>query len=511
MGNGPLLLNLRTRRSAMNYVASVGVSVASLAIGFIVTPYLVWWLGHERYGAARAVADWFGHFSILEAGVAGALAPMLASALGRNDRHSLRRALHAGMRAYMVAAGVALVIAAVLTANAGRLVPVDPSLTREVNNAFFVGLLSCGLMMLTPFQTLADAAQRGYVVSTLSFGQGILASALSLLFAHEGWGIPGQLAAIVLAQGAFRLGLVLATQPLMGGVLWVLAEPPDKETQRALWKLNPPSFLNTLAGRLGFYSDNIVIALMIGPAHVMPFFITQRLASVAGTQLLGVGNASWAAMAELHTLGRREDFNARLLELTRLVGGLAIAALIPIAAYNGAFVTRWVGPEAFAGDWLTAVACLNAYLLALLALWGWCFGGTGKLGVVVPVTLTSALLNIAVSIGATWRFGLIGPLIGTLAAAVLVNIWAIPLLLHRHFGTSIPKLLGSALLPVLWGAPLGAITLWLSRRYPPSTLVPLLSEMAAAGLVLLICWWFLALRSAEREAFRERVRAVLRA
>ena len=502
--------NRRTRRTALNFAGSVALSAATLVVGFVATPLLLRWLGTERFGALRAASDWLGHVSLLEAGVAGALAPLLAAALGRHDPPALRRAVHAGLRAQALVAAAALILGGLVTMYATRLVPVTSGLAQELTNACLVGLLSYALIVLSPFQTLVDAAQRGYVVSLTAGLQSLATTVLALAFARAGWGLPGQFAALVIGLATCRVALALVARPWLDGFQALLTEPPDPATTQTLWRLNLPSFLAALTGRVGFYTDSIVIALLLGPKAVVPLFLTQRLAALAGSQLLAVGNASWAALAQLHTLGRRDDFNARLLELTRLVGALALVALVPIAAYNHHFVARWVGAEQFGGDWITALACVNAYLLALLALWGWCFGGTGKLGALVPVLLASAVLNIGVSVAMTLLIGLSGPLLGTLAAVCLVNLWAVPLLLARHFGTPPLALARAALVPLLWGAPLALLAAWFGRGHTPLTWAALFAEMAAAAAALLVCWWFLALTAGERAGFGARVQAALR-
>jgi hypothetical protein len=91
--------NLRTRRSALNFVSGVLFSAVTLVVGFIATPLLLRWLGDERYGAFRAAGDWLSQLTILELGFAGALAPLLALALGRGDDSGVLGTLGEGIRA----------------------------------------------------------------------------------------------------------------------------------------------------------------------------------------------------------------------------------------------------------------------------------------------------------------------------------------------------------------------------------------------------------------------------
>jgi O-antigen/teichoic acid export membrane protein len=485
----------------------VAVTAATIIVAFVATPLLVEWLGEARYGAARALTDWFGLLTLAELGLAGTLPPLLALALGKGDAAAVRRTLGAGMRAYAFVAVAAMSGAVLIALFAGKLVRVEPALLGDLRTAVLVGIAGLALYPLLPFQSLVDAQQRGFIIQAFQLTQSLTTTALALVLARAGWGITGQLLALTAGLVVFRIGLALAgarsLQPPR-------VERPGEGEWHAIRHLNMPTFLTAMAGRVGLYTDNIVVGLLLGPTHVAQLFLTQRLASLAGNQLLGLGNASWAALAELHALGRRETFNARLLDLTRVVAGLAVAALIPIAAYNHHFVAIWVGPENFGGWTVTLLACANGYLLAVFSLWGWCFGGTGLMPVITPIAIIGAVINVSVSLVATRLAGLPGPLIGTFSSLVLTSTWMLPLRLSQHFGTPAGALLRAAGMPLLWGLPAGALLLYWTSQHTPAGWIMLLAEMAAAALVLLVMWWMLALGPEERALLRDRVRIALK-
>ncbi len=488
----------------------MAVTATTVLIAFISTPLLLRWLGPERFGAVRAAGDWFGHLTLLELGLGGALPPLLAMALGRGEREHARRLLGAGIRLFGVVALAALAAGVVIALTSARLVPVGASLRQDLMLACAIGLVPPLLYPLVPYAALAEAEQRGYVVQAFTLAQSLVTTALALTLAWAGWGITGQFVALGAGVALFRIGLAGVGASRLPGALAAAAASPDAEVRAAIRRLNLPTFLVNLSGRLGLYTDNIIVALLLGPTQVVPLFLTQRLAGLAGGQLLGLGNASWAALAELHAMGRRDVFVARLLELTRLVAGLAVAVLVPIAAYNHHFVVRWVGQASFGGDAVTLLACVNAYLLALISLWGWCFGGTGQMPLLAPLAVAGAALNIAASIAATRMLGLAGPLVGTLIGIGATSTWYLPILLRRHFGVPLGELVRSALVPLVWGLPAGAALHWLARGHTPAGWTGLLGEMALAAAMLLVFWWSLALSAAERESFAARVRAALR-
>ena len=501
----------RTRRSALTWGAGVAASAATIAIAFVTTPLLLRFLGPERFGATRAVVDWFGHLTLLELGLGGALAPLLALALGRGDATTVRRTAAAGVRAFVRVALAAVPAGLILTLLIARLVPVSPGLVRDLQTAGLVATAGLLAYPLAPFRQLAAAAQRGYTLHILGFVQSVMTTSLAVLLAWQGLGITGQLVAMVVGQVLFALLITRDGLRRHGGILRSAAsEPTDPEARAAIRKLNVPSLLFDLSGRTGLLTDNIVIALLLGPAAVVPLFVTQKLPQLAQLQLQGVGNASWAGLADLHALGRHDVFNARLLELTRLVAALSLAALVPIAAYNQAFVRLWVGEAHTAGTAVTLLASVNALLLALVSLWGWCFSGTGQVALLVPVMLVGAALNIAISIAATFAIGVAGPLLGTTIGVTATTLWYLPLQLQRRFGTPAGSLARAVLAPSAWAVLPAALVVWLSRTHPPEGWPALAGHMAGAGALMLCVWWYFELKAVERAHYTERLRMAFR-
>ena len=174
----------------------------------------------------------------------------------------------------------------------------------------------------------------------------------------------------------------------------------------------------------------MIISYSLSPATVVPFFVTQRLAALAQTQIQGIGNVTWAALADLYAQGETERFNARLIELTWLLALMGVTFMVVIASYNHHLITLWVGEDRCGGDGLTLIAACNGFLQGLLSLWGWCFSGTGKQPKLVrPATLAS-VINFLSCLICTHFLGIIGPLLGTFIAFTTVSLWQLPLLMR---------------------------------------------------------------------------------
>lgn len=496
----------RTRNSAWNVAAGLAYALALAATSLFANPLLLDWLGHERLGAYRALVDWVGYITFLELGLSGALMAALAQRIGQSDRAAVTRLLGAGLRAYLrltlaqFAAGLALVVAL------PRLISLTHLSQGELRGAVVVALLPSVFTPLLVFRALAEARQRGYLNWLLMAAQILVMTGLSLLAAYLEWGLIGQSVAFAAAQIPTLLVLAWDGTRAYHGVLQTASDQADRNI---LWGLSWPTFVHGLTDRIGLVSDNIIIAWMLGPAAVVPFFLTQQLTTLAQTQLKGLGQATWAGLAELYARGDEAKLRMRLLELTGMVSGLGLAVLLPIAAYNRFFVRLWVGPEAYAGEAVTGLACFNALLWAIYALWGWALLGTGQIRRWMPFAILETLVNVLVSLLGTATLGLVGPLLGTTTGRLLVTAWALPRVINQVFGISPQMLWQAALAPWRWCLPYAAALWAVASYYPPSGWLEFITVAGlgvAGGLAL---WWRLSLRSDERLAWQARLRNVL--
>jgi O-antigen/teichoic acid export membrane protein len=499
----------RVARSALNFAASTGASVVGMLAAFVATPIVLRELGADRLGAFRAATEWAGYLALLELGVAGALAPLIAQAAAAGDRERLGAILAAGARAYVRVALWTLLAGIALWAVLPVLVRVPPELEGELRVGFGLAIGAAVFLPLAIYRPLADALQRGYLVSALLGVQVTLTAAACALAALSGWGLPGQFGVTAACALIVPLGL-LAVFRRVAPPSALLRRPPELDAEaRRLRGLNRTTLVYQLVGRVCVFTDNIVIGLFLGPAAVASFFLTTRLPQDASAKVQAVGSATWAGLAELHHSGNHELFRRRLTELTRLTAVLAGAVVIPLAALTAPFVSLWVGPAQYAGDTVVALAILNGVLLPVFSLWGWVFTGTGRVAVLVPYMIGQGVLNLAVSLVATWLVGLPGPLIGTAFVNLLYNPVMLGRLLRAEFGVRPREVVLAALLPLVPAAMILGVLVVEHAAWPGESWGRLAGEfIAAAGLYLVVAWR-LVLGDSERATLGGLVRRAL--
>jgi len=496
----------RTGRSVINFASGLMLQITTLGIGLVSTPLLLHWLGDERYGAFRAASDWGNYLNLLELGLGGSLIALLAKAVGTGNRDKIRLTLATGIRAYLNVMCLMLIAAVGLGLGITHLVRVKGILIDELQKGYWLGFLGIFLLPLSPFRLLADASGRSYIANLFILFQSILITTTALLLAKLGFGITGQYLAILLGSISFQLIMSWDGLRQYPDVFKSLGQSQSQVSiNRELWQLNRPTLIFNLSGQLSFFTDNIIISYLLNPATVVPFFVTQRLAMLAQTQVQGVGNATWAALVDLYTKGEREKFNTRLIELTKLVAIMGIALMLPIVTYNHYFVKLWVGEDRFGGDFLNLLAGCNGFLLGILSLWGWCFSGTGNVAKIVYPFLLGTIVNFTVSILGTHFFGLIGPLLGTFVGFTTVKLWMLPLRLKELFGTSLKQIFWAIAKPLVFGIPYAVIVWWMARNHTPWGWLGLGIEMGLIAIIYLFIAWLFVLNQSQRQEWNNRL------
>ena len=508
----------RTKRATWTYGTNVIFTLVTMVTGLYASPRITAWIGGAKpFGYYRAASDLGGFIPLLELGLSGGIMALLSRAIGQGDHAEIRATLAAGIRLagrvclLMLLVGWALVFVFPYLKSKHGLPLIGPEYLRDVQIGFALSVLGCLTFPLQPFRALMEARQRGYLVNALVITQTLLMTGLALLFAYSGGGIAGQFLAYLL--GTLLVPLVIAWQGLRlypGVIREAATRPIPGELSRSLSSLNHASMVLNICGRLSIYTDSLFIVSIVGEDAVAWVYLTSRLADMAKNQLLAVGSSTWAGLAEIRLRGDLDHFARRLCEVNRLLALLGMTALLPIAAYNSAFMGLWFNKiPMYAGDAVTLVIAANALLLPFAALWGWMFQGMGRTPRLVRATIISTVLNITISIAATWTLGMVGPLVGTLAAFVLYQSWRLPLLLREEFDVSLGGMARAIVPPFILGVPVGFLLWGFARAFPPHGWLDLALRMGSMALIYPILAWFLVLGGEERETWLGRMRPLL--
>jgi len=413
----------RFRRAAMTTVSAGGARVIALLVSLVTLPLTFRYLGPERYGLWMVLISIISVMGFADLGIGNGLMNAISEAYGKDDRNLARE--------YITSALVMMLCIGLFLAVAGAAAfPFMPWMRLfNVRSATVAAEGSRGLLVLyawfvvsIPIGVITRAQaglQKGYFPQII----GALGSVLTLLALLIAIAFHGSLAWLVFAS---TMGSVTATA-FNGWLLfhehpWLL---PARHAYRRsaaskILKLGLMFFVLQCATALGYTSDNIVIAQVMGAGAVAAYAVPQKLFSFVG-MLVGMGiTPLWPAYGE--ALARGDVAWVRRVFFGSLWLTLAISVpLCTVLAIAGPWILR-----VFFGKSLHTPLSV----LVVLALWGvvaaasvpiaMLLNGAGALKTQTIIAVIASSINLALSIILTRRFGVIGVCSGSIITQVLI-------------------------------------------------------------------------------------------
>ena len=426
----------RLRRMALTVAASLGSRGITLLTSLISIPLTYRYLGAQRYGIWMVLTSIMGVMTFADLGIGNGLVNAISDAHGKDDHELARRHLTSAL-------ALLLSIAAVLGAIGITLYPFipwtrvfnieSPQIAAEGARAFLV--LFLWFVANIPLGIVARV-QAGLQEAYWSQALGTCGSVLSL----------ASLVIVVIIHGSLPL-LVFAS--IFGTILGIFANAwllfrrhrclfprPrafEAASARLILKLGLMFFALQIAASLGYSSDNIVIAQVLGAAAVSVYAVPQKLFSVVFILMaIGLG-PMWPAYGEALARGDTEWVRKTFwtsLRWTMLTVGPACALMVLI----GPEIVRLIMGKTLhipfsifvvLGLWATVAAPSNVMSVLL--------NGASVLKAQTVVALIAGSANLALSIFLTHRFGIIGVCLGSILSQLFITIPAYTFLTRNLF------------------------------------------------------------------------------
>jgi hypothetical protein len=123
--------------------------------------------------------------------------------------------------------------------------------------------------------------------------------------------------------------------------------------------------------------------------------------------------------------------------------------------------------------------------------------------------IAQTIVNVIASVILTIKFGLIGPVSGTLIAFLGISTWYQPMILARLFDTKPFELLFALCQPLIIGIPYGFLVWCFANRYGAANWFVLAWQMSAIALGYISIAWLVVLSKSERAQWVHRFRLTL--
>ncbi len=269
MGRTESMTATRTQRSAWNVLSGLLITGFPMLSGLFATPWILRWLGAERFGVYRVLLEMFGYITVLELSIVGAVTGRLSPKLAAGDEPGVFKILAAGFRVGMGMAGWMLAAGALSIVLLPHLIHLQVVSAGELRIAALILLIPVLWIPCSVFRALIETSQQTYLFNLIVSFQLLSTTVLLLAAAWLGWGLIGQASAATIA--AVPAGIALTRLGLRRHP-GVLTATPERGAIQDVRSLNWPTLGFNVSSRIGLLSDNVIISLVLGPVAVVPFF-----------------------------------------------------------------------------------------------------------------------------------------------------------------------------------------------------------------------------------------------
>lgn len=489
-------------RAFWNTASNYAGKIITLGTGFLLTPWLVHWLGASTYGLWALVGSVVAYGSLLDFGIAAAITKYTAEYRAKNQTENAQALVATAFCLYLALGLVVIALGAILA----YIFPFvfNVPIAQRAEATWLVLLSGIGVGIAVPCATpsaILRGLQRFDMLNVLGVTGTLLSASATVLVLLAGGGVVGIVVVNILVTLAIQLpayALIRRAAPEL--VLNLRAV--RREFVRTVASFSSSLFVLNVSGQLQGQTDEIVIGAFQPLALVTPYALSRRLSDTARTLTDQFLKILLPLASELEAADDRTRLRALYIISTRLT----LASFVPIAcvliALAGPLLALWVG-ESYA-PYAPLVVVLTLAGLIDMSQWpaSHVLQGMGRHRPLAFMSIASGVANLVLSIILIQFLGLMGVALGTLIpTSIECLLFVLPYAL-RVLGIPLQQGLREIVLPALVPAlPAGLTIFVLEQIVGTSNWGSLVLIAALSGLTYMSVYLTFGADAIEKQAY----------
>jgi O-antigen/teichoic acid export membrane protein len=460
----------RREKFFSNIIASFAATFIPLVAGFFITPFIIHRLGDSVYGIWVLSLSLVGFSCMLDLGLSLTVYKRIAEYLVNNQREKIISTSSVVFFLYCIIGFVIMiifVITGLFFVNSVFNIPAD--LENDARTAII--LLGVGTGICFPLQLFNGTLQalqgygfRAVVITTLT-----VLRVISIFFLlANGYG----LIFLILTDTAVQLiQCILSYFYTLNKIpyLTIRLSKINRSEIRPLFNFSFQAFILQLSVLVILSCDQIVIGIFLPVAAVTTYIVGLSIYNLIRSFVVTMHTGIIPMASELHAVKNENALKELFLRGSKYLLILSFLLAIPAIVFADVFIGWWMG-NGYGESALVLQILLIGLLFNALNLVGTnIFIGMGRIGVYTKIRISSAFLNLLLSVILLQLFGIIGVAMGTTFQFILTEIF-----LLRHFLSELK------------------IT---NKKFIDRCILSTIPYALFAGLLLLIykwyLWWFI--------------------
>jgi O-antigen/teichoic acid export membrane protein len=456
-------------------------------------------LGDGSYGLWVTIFSITGYFGLFDQGIRPSLVRYVSRDHTRGDHEGLSSTMSSALALYSGAGLLTVIATAVVAVGFPGWFHIAAEHVPEARMTLVLAGLSLALgFPFGVFGAALSGIQRYDLANTIGVAVSLVRAALFVVVLHAGAGIVG-------------LAWVSLIMSMVGHVLsWIWARRliPElrigprfvtRERLALVGSYSSIALIGALATSITFQTDALVITAFMSAAAVTPFALASGLVDNVRTL---VYSATWVlspTASELETRGETGRLHEMMIVGSKYSVLLSWPILAGLVIFGRNFMTTWVGNKYSESATLLSILAVPTLLSLPQSAASSVLYGVSRHKGVVMLSISNALVNLALSLWWVRPYGLEGVAFGTAVPLALIGgiatlaygCHAVGLHLGRYVWEGMVR---PGLVCLAFVAP-ALVVQWLLH---PLGWVPLGAACAGCRALFAICAWTVGIGSTER-------------
>jgi O-antigen/teichoic acid export membrane protein len=480
-------------------------------VGFTLAPIVVHSLGNTGYGLWTLVLSLTGYFGLLDLGIRSSVGRFVTRHLALEDHQRVNATVSTAFAMLSAAGLLALMATLVMVEFFFGSFKVEPQYAASGRIALLItGLNMACILPFSVFSATLIGLERFDVVSGVTIVGELLRAALVVSSLRMGYGLVTlaliSLFLTVSEYSAMAIFVKMFYRPLRLSFCFL-----DRTVFRELFGFGIYRFIWIVANQLIFYSDSVVIGVMLGAASITYYAIAGSLINYGRNVVSLVTDTLAPAAARLDAKEDRAGLQRLLVLGTKLALMIGMPLCLGFLFLGKQFITLWMGKAYASSAAYLAVltipqfGSMAQYTSALI------LAGMARHRSLAFFALAEGLANLILSVLLAQKIGLIGVAWGTVIPDLLCTTLVVPLYTLNVLKLSVRDYLRKAWLPpALCAVPVVGLGIAFSALSPAPSWLMFGAEAAAFCTVFGGMAYFVCLDSAQRARLVEKLGSMFR-
>ncbi len=405
-----------------NVIAGWGAHLVTVLIGFFLMPYILGTVGEAQYGAWIFINAIAGYSSMIYAGFGATICRFVADLSSRKEWAKLNTVVSTIQLIYCGTASLVLIFTGLFAWWAPSLDKWGELPVGEIQVSILLVGSTIGLgMIASVYGGVLVGTQRLDLKRGIEVIMGLVRLGLTLLCLQQQYGL-------VTLSLIFFVATVIEHSASA-----ILAYRQIPELRIAPWLARMEAFrecvnfsafnaIALLAEYLIYFTDTVIIGLVLGPLAVVPYQIGMRIVQMVQIPISQIGEAILPRAGELYAHNKKEAL-AHLVHQGMGVSFLLSGGFLIGTYYFGELLIRtWIGPQ-YVDSQHVLVLLMASQLIALpMVVVRKALLGIGQVRSQAWIDLLEAFINLALSLLFIQWWGIIGVAWGTIIPLYVIEV-----------------------------------------------------------------------------------------